>query len=81
MTLVPCPKCNHPRPTEGIGDGEIAALLRERDSYREDALRYRALRDSGRYAPDPFGNGWALSMNHGVPTDELDAAADEIRSK
>ena len=33
--LVPCPKCNHPRPTEGIGDGEIAALIRERDRYRE----------------------------------------------
>ncbi len=33
--LIPCPKCGHPRPTEGIGDGEIAALIRERDRYRE----------------------------------------------
>lgn len=35
MSKVPCEKCGHPRPTEGIGDGEIGALLRERDRYRE----------------------------------------------
>jgi len=35
MPLVPCEKCGHPRPTEGIGDGEIGALLRERDRDRE----------------------------------------------
>lgn len=32
---IPCEKCGHPRPTEGIGDGEIAAVIRERDRYRE----------------------------------------------
>jgi hypothetical protein len=29
---VPCEKCGHPRPAVGIGDSEIRALIRERDS-------------------------------------------------
>lgn len=51
MSKVPCEKCGHPRPTEGIGDGEIGSLLRERDSYL-DALE--AFLDPERY-------GWSVS--------------------
>jgi len=35
--LIPCEKCGHPRSTTGIGDGEIASLLRERDRLRISA--------------------------------------------
>ena len=31
---VPCEKCGHPHPVSGIGDREIAAVLKERDRYR-----------------------------------------------
>lgn len=44
----------------------------------EDARRYRALRDSGRFTAGRFG-GWGLHCN-GVPDspESLDAAADKL---
>ena len=32
MHKIPCEKCGHPHPTQGIGDGEIAAVIAERDA-------------------------------------------------
>lgn len=43
MPTVPCEKCGHPHPTAGIGDGEIAAVLRERDAALARGAELEAL--------------------------------------
>ena len=35
---VSCKQCGYPHPAHGIGDGEIAAILRERDDWKRTAI-------------------------------------------
>lgn len=50
------------------------------DQDARDARRYRALRDSGKYAPSQMTRGWGLSMGgrHHSSAADLDASADQL---
>lgn len=46
-----------------------------------DQARYVALRESGKYQPDAFGDGWGLAVQGSVATSgDLDDAADRLAS-
>ena len=60
-------------------DARIAALEAERDALKQDALRYRWLREKLVYQKSGPHYGWTLDEL--IPGDERDAAIDAARSK
>lgn len=75
-------------PEEWRGQGKPAmACLVQRvpeliacvEDLETDAKRYRALRDCGRYAVDPIGEGWCFGRDEHPAA--LDAAADRLAAR
>lgn len=56
-------------------DKRYLELQHQAEELHKNADRYLVLRNSGRYSPCPFGNGWGLGR--GSNPDDLDKAVDE----
>lgn len=65
-----------------ISPSKFLALISRLRAAERDAARYQFLRDSGKFSPSAFGDGWALNCGYTrAQPSLLDAAVDAAMSE